>query len=50
LIEIFARAAAYASIQPVERAVLEDLVKIGITALSGTNSQSYLPSAEQNIP
>ncbi len=27
--------------QPVERAVLEDLVKIGITAPSGTNSQSW---------
>lgn len=27
--------------QPVDRAVLEDLVKIGITAPSGTNSQSW---------
>jgi nitroreductase/Pyruvate/2-oxoacid:ferredoxin oxidoreductase delta subunit len=27
--------------QPVERAVLEDLMKIGITAPSGTNSQSW---------
>ena len=27
--------------QPVERAMLEDLVKIGITAPSGTNSQSW---------
>lgn len=27
--------------QPVERALLEDLVKIGITAPSGTNSQSW---------
>src|SRR5512143_334271 len=27
--------------QPVERAILEDLIKIGITAPSGTNSQSW---------